>query len=96
MIELTPNKTPKGESCGTCRFAATHTCAEGRQDQVVVACRRFPPTLMERRRGWSLRDKPPASEFPHTTWDDWCGEWEARDPDPDAAPEPIGFGGGQP
>ena len=93
MIDLTPNRTPKGESCGTCRFAGTHTVAEHRNDQVIVRCRRFPPVDRgnpgERH---ALGKRLADSHWPHTLWDDWCGEWEARDPDPDQQPAPLGFG----
>lgn len=94
MIELTPNTTPDGEQCGTCRFAGTHTHAAARADQVMVRCRRFPPY---RRGGTTEPAQLQAGNrdtiWAITTWDDWCGEWQARDPAPDAKPEPIGFSG---
>jgi len=93
MIDLTPNRTPEGESCGTCRFAGTHTCAAERREQVVVRCRRFPPISREwPRDAPCLEARVAATHWPYTLWDDWCGEWEARAPDPDQKPAPLGFG----
>lgn len=92
MIELTPNSTPEGEQCGTCRFARTHTCAQDRREQVIVRCRRFPPISRERpTEAPCLEAREAATHWPYTTWDDWCGEWQERDPKPDAEPEPMGF-----
>ncbi len=97
MIELTPNKARDGETCGTCRFASTHTVAEDRRDQVVIRCRRYPPTVQVLHGPYgpqpNLQQKLSATHWPYTTWDDWCGEWVIRDSD-DATPGPMGFGDG--
>lgn len=82
MTELTANKLPQGQSCGTCRFAGTHVEAGAGKDRTRVRCLRFPP----QRLGQVPRYSPngPVSQaqedtgWPVTTWDDWCGEWKVR------------------
>ena len=94
MIDLTPNTTPKGEKCGTCRFAGTHTHAADRRDQTLVRCRRFPPVRLsgpDYSRQAALQVAANATAFPVLTWDDWCGEWEERDPEPEQETAPMGF-----
>lgn len=83
MSDLTPNKHPDGEKCGTCRFAGTHVHA-GSDDatKVRVRCLRYPPT----RRGeigkqHPMKDQEADTFWPVLTWDDWCGEWVRRDGD---------------
>lgn len=39
------------------------------------SCRRFPPSIR------SLDDKE-SFAFPHAAWDDWCGEWQAKEQKP--------------
>lgn len=82
MSDLTPNKHPDGEKCGTCRFAGTHVLAcNDDATRVRVICRRYPPT---RRglcgKGSRIPEQEVDSIWPVTTWDDWCGEWASRLP----------------
>lgn len=80
MTELTPNKIPDGQKCGTCRFAGTHVVAGvEKETQVRIKCRRYPPA---RRGGVSgtatLLLQETDNMWPVLTWDDWCGEWAPR------------------
>lgn len=36
------------------------------------SCRRFPPLFRS-------EDEEDEFDFPNTTWDDWCGEWQANE-----------------
>lgn len=81
MTELTPNTPPKGQSCGTCRFATTHTFAEDHRTKVTVKCCRFPPVRLGRkmpREEEHVTQLQDDTAWPYTLWDDWCGEWKAR------------------
>lgn len=98
-MTLTANKKPEGESCGTCRFAGTHTVAEHGSDKGIVRCRRFPPVPRAHPGDCpALAARLAYTHWPYTEWDDWCGEWVERDPYPADETAPVGFmvaGGGE-
>lgn len=82
-MTLTPNAFPKGESCGTCRFAGTHVHAGASdREKVLVTCHRFPAQRLGNippLHSLALTERLGDTVWPVLTWDDWCGEWVARD-----------------
>lgn len=86
-MEIEPNRTPPGESCNTCRFAGTHTCAEQQADQVRVTCRRYPPQRLGRESIYNatLASRQSDTDWPVLDLDGWCGEWRARISYPECA-----------
>lgn len=82
MAELTPNLQPKGESCGSCRFAGTHVHAGTEpRDRALVRCKRYPPQRLGNQpplHSGTLVSQQRDTVWPVLTWDDWCGEWQAR------------------
>lgn len=81
MSNLTPNPTPKGQICGSCRYAGTHVSANSGQEKTLIACHRYPPQRLGRgavvNRGL-LVSRFNDTGWPHTEWEDWCGEWLPR------------------
>lgn len=79
---LTANKLPKGQSCGTCRFAGTHVEAGSATERTLVRCLRYPPQRLGQEPAYNaagpLHRAQADTGWPVTTWDDWCGEWRAR------------------
>lgn len=84
-MPVEPNVTPRGQSCNTCRFAATHTCAEDAATRVRIKCRRFPPKRLGNLHPGMTNTAELVQQQGDTAWpvltvDDWCGEWAARAP----------------
>ena len=55
------------ENCQSCKFWKYY--GDDRTAKVRGQCNRYPPTVT------SDSDGSTMSEFPESTWDDWCGEY---------------------
>ncbi len=62
------------QKCGTCQFWHTTDAAVGNQ-----TCRRFPPFVVSEMFKHQPLPAPEAGVWPVTSYDDWCGEWAAKD-----------------
>lgn len=69
------------EGCGSCEFGKRHEWRNGDQAHVRVACRRYPPQIVQ-----TIEKSPydstvyEVNQFcPIMAEDDWCGEWRRKD-----------------
>ena len=62
------------QTCGLCRY--WYVTDRGADDQ---RCRRFPPTFASEFFKERPYPHPAAGVWPVTAYDDWCGEWAAKD-----------------
>lgn len=63
-----PTAGPIPQVCGSCKWWDVEVERHLHGSPSSGACHRFPPTML-------IYETSVGSESPHTSDDDWCGEW---------------------